>query len=168
MLGLLPGTDLHVGLVIGLIACISAWVLLERTTFGFACRVTGGNARAAQLQGLPVAQLMMIACALGGACAGLAGMIEVAAVHGRANASLAAGYGYGGILIAFLARHNPLAIVPMAILLGGISAAGGLVQRRLQLPDATVLVLQGMIFLSILTSETIYGRIRWFQPREPA
>jgi simple sugar transport system permease protein len=167
MLGTLPGSDLHVGLVIGLLACIAAWILLERTTFGFACRVTGGNARAAQLQGLPVARLMVIACALGGACAGLAGMIEVAAVHGRANASLAAGYGYGGILIAFLARHNPLAIVPMAILLGGISAAGGLVQRRLQLPDATVLVLQGMIFLSILTSETIYGRVRWFQPREP-
>jgi simple sugar transport system permease protein len=93
-------------------------------------------------------------------------MIEVAAVHGRANASLAAGYGYAGILIAFLARHNPLGIIPMAILLGGISAAGGLLQRRMGLPDATVVVLQGMIFLSILTSETIYGRLRWFQPRE--
>jgi simple sugar transport system permease protein len=93
-------------------------------------------------------------------------MVEVAAVHGRANASLAAGYGYAGILIAFLARHNPLAIVPMALLVGGISASGGLVQRRLGLPDATVLVLQGMIFLSILTSETIYGRMHWFQPRE--
>ena len=115
---------------------------------------------------VPVARLMLIACALGGACAGLAGMIEVAAVHGRANASLAAGYGYAGILIAFLARHNPLAIIPMAVLVGGITASGGLVQRRLGLPDATVLVLQGMIFLSILASETIYGRIAWFQPRE--
>src|SRR5262249_30774274 len=166
MLGHLPGTDLHPGLAIGLIACVVFWVLLSRTSFGFACRVTGGNVRAAQLQGLPVARLILIACALGGACAGLAGMVEVAAVHGRANASLAAGYGYAGILIAFLARHNPLAIVPMAMLVGGISASGGLVQRRLGLPDATVLVLQGMIFLSILTSETIYGRMRFFQPRE--
>jgi simple sugar transport system permease protein len=166
MLGHLPGTDLHPGLAIGIVACILFWVLIDRTSFGFACRVTGGNTRAAQLQGLPVARLMLIACALGGACAGLAGMVEVAAVHGRANGSLAAGYGYAGILIAFLARHNPLAIIPMALLVGGISAAGGLLQRRLDLPDATVVVLQGMIFLSILTSETIYGRIRWFQPRE--
>jgi simple sugar transport system permease protein len=166
MLGHLPGTDLHPGLAIGLIACVVFWILLSRTSFGFACRVTGGNVRAAQLQGLPVARLILIACALGGACAGLAGMVEVAAVHGRANASLAAGYGYAGILIAFLARHNPIAIVPMAVLVGGISASGGLVQRRLGLPDATVLVLQGMIFLSILTSETIYGRMRFFQPRE--
>ena len=111
------------------------------------CRVTGGNLRAAQLQGLPVARLIVSACALGGACAGLAGMIEVAAVHGNANASLVAGYGYAGILVAFLARHNPLAIIPMAMLLGGIGAAGGLLQRRLGLPDATVLVLQGMIFV---------------------
>jgi simple sugar transport system permease protein len=166
MLGHLPGTDLHPGLAIGAVACVVFWVLLTRTSFGFACRVTGGNVRAAQLQGLPVARLILIACALGGACAGLAGMVEVAAVHGRANASLAAGYGYAGILIAFLARHNPLAIVPMALLVGGISASGGLVQRRLGLPDATVLVLQGMIFLSILTSETIYGRMRFFQPHE--
>ncbi len=166
MLGHLPGTDIHPGLAIGIVACVVFWILIDWTSFGFACRVTGGNTRAAQLQGLPVARLMVIACALGGACAGLAGMIEVAAVHGRAHMSLAAGYGYTGILIAFLARHNPLAIVPMAVLVGGISASGGLLQRRLGLPDASVLVLQGMIFLSILTSETIYGRIAWFQPRE--
>jgi ABC-type uncharacterized transport system permease subunit len=165
MLGTIPGTDLHWGLVVGIIACIGFWVLIYRTSFGFAARVTGGNMRAAQLQGLPVAKYMVLACVLGGACAGLAGMIEVAAVHGSANASLAAGYGFAGILIAFLARQNPLAILPMAILLGGINAAGGLVQRRMGLPDATVLVLQGMIFVSILAGETLYGRFAWFQPR---
>ncbi len=121
--------------------------------------------RAAQLQGLPVARLMVLACALGGACAGLAGTIEVAAEIGRANASLNAGYGYTGILIAFLARFNPLAIMPMALLLGGLTAAGGLLQRHMDLPDATVQVLQGMIFVAILTSETLYGRIGWFQPQ---
>ena len=76
-----------------------------------------------------------------------------------------AGYGFAGILISFLARHNPLAIVPMAVLLGGIGAAGGLLQRRMGLPDATVAVLQGMIFVAILAGETLYGRFAWFQPR---
>ena len=165
MLQNLPGLDVHPGILVGVIACVLCWVLIARTSTGFAARVTGGNVRTAQLQGLPVAWLMVGACALGGGLAGLAGMIEVAAVHGRANASLIAGYGYSGILIAFLARHNPLAIVPMAVLLGGIGAAGGLLQRRMGLPDATVLVLQGMIFLCILASETMYGRLRWFQPR---
>ena len=168
MLGPVPGTDLHPGLPIGILACLAAWYLVYRTTTGFAARMTGGNLRAAQLQGLPVNRLMVGACALGGGCAGLAGMIEVAAVNGSANATLAAGYGYTGILIAFLARHNPLAIIPMAVLLGGIGAAGGLLQRRMDLPDATVVVLQGLIFISILASETLFGRIAWFQPRNPA
>ncbi|TIU62731.1 MAG: ABC transporter permease, partial [Mesorhizobium sp.] len=85
-------------------------------------------------------------------------------VQGSANGSLAAGYGYTGILVAFLARHNPLAIIPVAILLGGIDASGGLIQRRMDLPDATVLVLQGMLFIVILFSETFYGRFKLFNP----
>jgi simple sugar transport system permease protein len=93
-------------------------------------------------------------------------MVEVGAVHGTANASLIAGYGYAGILVAFIARQNPIAIIPVAILLGGIAASGGMLQRRLDLPDATVLVLQGMAFLLVLASETLYGRFRVFRPRE--
>lgn len=165
MLGSLPGTDLHPGLLVGVVVCVACWVLISRTSLGFAMRVTGGNLRAAQLQGLPVERLILLACLIGGGCAGLAGMIEVAAIQGRANASLIAGYGYAGILIAFLSRQNPIAIIPMAVLLGGIGAAGGLLQRRMDLPDATVAVLEGFIFVSILTSETLQGRFAWFQPR---
>jgi simple sugar transport system permease protein len=88
-----------------------------------------------------------------------AGMVEVAAGQGRTNANLAAGYGFTGILVAFLARQNPLAVIPVAILLGGISASGGLLQRRLGLPDASVQVLQGIIFVFVLASEALYGRI---------
>jgi simple sugar transport system permease protein len=164
MLGNFPGLDVHWGLGFGLIFCIAMYVLIRHTTYGFGLRIVGGNARAAKLAGLPVNRLVIAACFLGGAAAGLAGMVEVAAVHGNANASLIAGYGYTGILVAFIARQNPLAIVPVAILLGGISASGGMLQRRLDLPDATVLVLQGVAFLMILASETFYGRLKIFRP----
>ncbi len=164
MLGSIPGMDVHWGLVIGIVACILSWILIEVTSYGFAARIAGGNVRAAQIQGLPVGRLIAGFTAIAGSFAGLAGMIEVAAVQGSANASLAAGYGYTGILVAFLARHNPLAIIPVAILLGGIDASGGLIQRRMGLPDATVLVLQGMLFLVILFCETFYGRFKIFNP----
>jgi simple sugar transport system permease protein len=162
----IPGTNVHWGLIVGIVACVLSWVLIERTTWGFGARIAGGNYRAAQVQGLPVGWLIAGFTALGGACAGLAGMIEVAAVQGSANASLAAGYGYTGILIAFLARHNPLAIIPVAILLAGLEASSGLVQRRMGLPDATGLVLQGLVFLTILMSEALYGRFRIFTPEK--
>jgi simple sugar transport system permease protein len=117
--GTIPGWNVQWGLAVAVVACLLAWVLIERTTLGFSARIAGGNVRAAQVQGLPVGRLVIGFTALGGACAGLAGYFEVSAVHGSANASLAAGYGYTGILIAFLARHNPAAIIPVAILLAG-------------------------------------------------
>lgn len=160
--GVMPEIGVHWGLLFGVLACVLSWVLIERTTWGFAARIVGGNLRAAQVQGLPVGRLVVSFTALGGAFAGLAGMFEVAAVHGAANASLAAGYGYTAILIAFLARHSPLAIIPAAIMLAGFESSSGLIQRRMGLPDATVLVLQGFVFISILVSETFYGRLRIF------
>ncbi len=163
MIGLIPGMEVHWGLAFGLVACTAMFVLMRYTVFGFAARMVGGNVRAARIVGLPVRRLIVTTCFIGGGAAGLAGMLEVAAVHGRVSSSLVVGYGYTGILIAFIARQNPLAIVPIALLLGGINASGGLLQRRHDLPDASVLVMQGIIFLMILVSEPLYGRLRWLQ-----
>jgi len=163
-IGGIAGSDVHWGLVLGVGACLVAGLWLAYTTSGFAVRVVGGNPRTAQLVGLPASRLIVGACAIGGACAGLAGAVEVAAVHTNANASLIAGYGYSGILVAFIARQSPFAIVPVAILFGGFGAAGSLLQRRLGLPDASVLVLQGIAFVLILASEALRGRA-WFAAR---
>ena len=153
LIGGIAGSDVHWGFVIGVVACVGLGLWLRLTASGFSIRVVGGNPRTAQLVGLPATRLILAACGVGGACAGVAGAVEVAAVHTNANASLIAGYGYAGILVSFIARHNPVAIVPVAILFGGFGAAGSLLQRRLGLPDASVLVLQGIAFVLILASE---------------
>jgi len=155
LMGPMGTSDVHWGLVIGVVVCLAAGWWLRLTPSGFSVRVVGANPRAAQLVGLPATRLVLLSCALGGAAAGLAGAIEVAAVHTSANAALIAGYGYAGILVSFMARHNPWAIVPVAILFGGFGAAGSLLQRRLGLPDASVLLLQGMAFVLILASEAL-------------
>ena len=159
-IGTIAGSDVHWGLVFGLVACALAALWLSLTTHGFATRVVGGNPRAARLVGLPATALIVTACALGGGAAGLAGGIEVAAVHTSANASLIVGLGYTGILVSFVARHEPLAIPPVAILFGGFLAAGSLLQRRMGLPDASVQVLMGFCFVLILASEALRGRLK--------
>jgi simple sugar transport system permease protein len=163
--------DVHWGLVWGVAACVAAAVWLAFTTHGFATRVVGGNVRAARLVGLPATRLVVTACALGGAAAGLAGGIEVAAVHTAANASLIAGLGYAGILVSFVARHQPLAIVPVALMFGGFGAAGSLLQRRMGLPDASVQVLLGFAFVILLAGEALRGRLltmpSWAPRRAP-
>ena len=68
-------------------------------------------------------------------------------------------------LVAFIARGNPLAVIPVSLLLGGIGASGGLLQRVFDLPDATVNVLQGLLFICILFSETFAGRVPSFLKR---
>jgi ABC-type uncharacterized transport system permease subunit len=171
----IAGSDVHWGLVLGVVACLASALWLRWTPSGFSVRVVGGNLRAAQLVGLPATRLILLACALGGAAAGLAGAVEVAAVHTNANASLIAGYGYAGILVAFIARQQPLAVIPVAILFGGFGAAGSLLQRRLGLPDASVLVLQGIAFVLVLASEALRdvdwktwaGRLTRFGPSDP-
>jgi simple sugar transport system permease protein len=151
--------DVHWGLVFGVVCCLAAAFWLSVTTHGFATRVVGGNLRTARLVGLPANRLIVVACALGGAAAGLAGGIEVAAVHTSANASLIVGLGYTGILVSFVARHHPLAVIPVAVLFGGFLAAGSLLQRRMGLPDASVQVLMGFCFVFILASEAWRGKL---------
>lgn len=159
MIGTIPGTAVHWGLAFGVVACLVAWVLMCQTTFGFAVDIVGGNVRAARMAGLPIGTLVLATTLLGGAAAGLAGAVEIVAVHGFASASLVVGYGYAGILVAFLARQNPLAVVPFAVLLGGITASGGLLQRRFGLPDAATLVLEGLLFLAVLAAGSLAGRL---------
>jgi general nucleoside transport system permease protein len=157
-LGRIAGSRIHSGLIFGAIACLLAWFLLERTVWGMKTKIVGGNPRTALLVGLPLGQIILTAGFLGGACAGVAGMVEVAAIHGRASQSISAGYGYVGILVAFLARHSPLRILIVSVALGAVLASGGILQRDHDLPDATISVLEGIVFLAILASETLYGR----------
>jgi simple sugar transport system permease protein len=92
-------------------------------------------------------------------------MVEIAAVQRRLNESIVSNYGYAGILVSFVSRHNPLAMIVVSILLGGILASGGILQRSHNLPDATVLVFQGIVFLCVLFSDSLYGRFAIFQDR---
>lgn len=153
--------EVHWGLVVGVVFCVATWLLMEHGTFGFAARVVGGNVKAARLQGLPITRLVLVTCLLAGSAAGVAGVIEMAVAEGKANASLNAGLGFAGILVAFVARQNPLAVIPVALLFGGITSSGGLIQRRHELPDATVDVFTGILFILVLASEAFAGRLPW-------
>ncbi len=165
MIGDIGGSAIHWGLVYGLVACLAAWFFVYFTKYGFAARIAGGNARAARVVGLPVEKMVLGFCFAAGGAAGLAGMVEVAAVQGAASADLATGVGYTGILAAFLARMNPFALIFVAILLGGLDAAGGFLQQRLGLPDATIQVLRGILFVMLLSAEALQGRLTQFLPK---
>jgi simple sugar transport system permease protein len=159
MVSNIPGWSVHWGLAIGFVTCVMLHLMLRHTTLGFSMDILGGNRRAAQMAGLPIGRLMLLACFLGGAAAGIAGAVEIVAVHGAASESLVVGLGYAGILVSFLARQNAMAVILVALLLGGISASGGLLQRRFDMPHAATTVLQGLIFICVLASSALAGRL---------
>lgn len=160
-IGKIPGFETHWGLLIGIAVCLMAGLFTSKTTLGFAARIVGGNIRAAQTLGIPVGAHIIWACAACGALAGLAGGLEVLAVHGHANAAIyGANFGFTGVLVAFLARYNPFMVIPAAVLIGALSAASGLVQRSFEAPGAFMLVVQGMVFVAILAAETLRRPIR--------
>ena len=151
--------SVHWGLIAAPVFCLIVYYLLFVTRWGFAARVAGGSERAARLVGINQTRLVLAACFLGGAAAGLAGAFEVAAIHGNANLALYAGYGFAGILVAFAAHQNPLLVIPISLMLAGIEASGGLVQRRHELPDAAVDMFQGLLFIVILCADLPVRRI---------
>ncbi len=154
---LLPGTRVHLGLVLALLAAAATAFVLARARWGLEIRIIGDNPRAARYAGIDVARNIMLVMGIAGALAGLAGAGEVSAVAGRLERGLSPGYGYTAIIVAWLARLNPLATVLVAVLVGALFLGGDALQISLGLPIAVVYMLQGLIFFFVLGGERLAG-----------
>lgn len=149
-LPLLGTTAVHAGIVIALVAAAVVWLVLRGTAFGFRLGVTGGNPEAARRARLPVTRLLLAAMLLGGALAGLAGVVQLAGVEFKLRPGVTANFGYIAFLAAWLARHRPLPAAGGAFLLAAIVVGGDSLQLDGGLPAATVNVLMGLVLLAVL------------------
>lgn len=144
---------LHVGFLVAVVLAVLLWWMLRSTTFGFRLRTIGDSPRAARYAGIGVPAATLVVLSISGALAGVAGAIEVSGVTNRLDPkSLAIELGYTGIVIASVARLNPLAVVPVAALLAAIATAGGSMQS-IGVQVEVVVLLQGLIFLSVTAGE---------------
>lgn len=158
---LVPGTRIHLGLALALLAVGIVMFVLYRTRWGLEIRIIGDNPQAARYAGISVERNILLVMLTAGALAGLAGAGEVSGIADRLQRGLSPGYGYTGIIVAWLARLNPIATLLVAVLLGAMFLGGDALQISLRLPVAVVYMLQGLIFFFILGSETLPGyRIR--------
>jgi simple sugar transport system permease protein len=151
---LVPGTRLHAGIAIALVAAAALWYGLRHTAAGFRVRAAGANPDAAQSAGrIDVARTTAGAFLVSGALAGLAGAGEVAGVTYALYENLSPGYGYTAIAVALLARLDPRWVVPSGILFGALEAGAGAMQRDAGVPAATVDVAEAMLILMVLAAE---------------
>ena len=149
----LAGTSrLHLGVLVALIAAPIVWFVMTRTTLGFAIRAVGENARAAAYGGIRTGWTILATAMVSGGLAGLAGVGEAGGVHFQVTADLSPGYGYTGIVIAMLARLNPLGVVPAALFFAVIMTGAEGMSRATNVPVFLADVIQGVALLSMLTA----------------
>lgn len=149
----MPDSRIHLGFLIAVGIGIVLWIVLSKTRPGFRASVIGQNVEVAKYAHYPVNRYLLVAMLISGAVAALAGFSQVSAIEGRLRSGLSPGYGYTGFLVCWLARQNPLAIIVISILLGGFISGADSLQLSEKLPFATVNILQGAIFLFLLSFE---------------
>ncbi|MBI3243551.1 MAG: ABC transporter permease [Chloroflexi bacterium] len=144
------GLTTHAGLIIAIIAAFIIWYILYRSRWGYEIRLIGDNPRAAQYAGIDIVKNTVLVMMTSGALAGLAGMSEIAGVVHRLQTSISPGYGFTGIIIAWLAKLNPLVVIVVAILFGGLILAG----REIQ-PAGVPRLIQGIILFMLIASDVL-------------
>jgi simple sugar transport system permease protein len=152
----LGASGLHVGVLFPLVAAAVLLFLLRGSKWGFELRMIGASPDAARVVGMSTAKKVVVVMLVAGGLAGLAGMVEVSMTFGRLEQGLSPGYGYMAIVIAALAGGNVLGTLLVSVLFGGF-VVGGFALQTLGVPQAFVLMLQGIILFCALAGARLAG-----------
>jgi simple sugar transport system permease protein len=149
-LPIILGKTGHVGILLALVAVVVVWWLLYRTTLGFEIRTAGVNPDAARYAGMRPKRLVILAMTFSAGLGGMAGANELLGVTHLTQTSFATTVGFDAIAVALLARSNPFAIIPAAILFGAMRAGAGQMQIEARTPRELVDVLQAVILITLV------------------
>ena len=142
------GITLHLGVLFGLLAAVLVWWVLQRSRWGYEIRLIGDNPQAARYAGINIARNIILVMMFSGALAGLAGMSEISGVVHRLQERISPGYGFTGIIVAWLAKLNPFGVVLVSILFGALIVAGREVQ-----PSGIAQMIQGFVLFAVISSD---------------
>ncbi|WP_309493194.1 ABC transporter permease [Candidatus Hecatella orcuttiae] len=155
LMEIVPGSRLHAGFLIAMVCAPLVYILLQKTVLGYRIMAVGNNPEAARAGGIDIAKTILIAAAISGGLAGLAGMGEVSGLHYRLRTDISPGYGYTAILVALLARLHPFLVVVTSFFFAVLFKGGDALKRVTGVPTALIPVIQSIVFISILASEVI-------------
>jgi general nucleoside transport system permease protein len=159
---IVPGSRLHLGFLLALLAVPLVWFLIERTTLGFQLRAVGFNAGAARAAGISVARTTVLAMGISGALAATAGIVQMLGIQHDMTPAVASGYGFDAIAVALLARSNPWAILPAALLFGALHNGAGFMQLQTtpQVSADLISIVQASVIAFVAAPEIIRWLLR--------
>lgn len=157
---IVEGLRLHWGFLIGLIAALAIWLIQTRTTLGYEIRAVGLNPEAARFAGIPVNTVIVKTALLSGGLAALAGFSEVSGLKGALTLDLSPGFGYTGIIVAMLARLNPLGVVISAVFVAGVFVGADSMSRAAEVPSYIAdILLASALLLMVLALMLVRFRV---------
>ena len=154
---ILPGTRIHGGVVLGVVTCVAIWLLLYRTSFGTALRITGDNGLFAKYSGLKVTGIMVAAQGIAGFIAGIGGGAELLGMYTRFKWTSTPGYGWTGIVVALLARKNPLMVPLAACFIAYMNVGADIMARSSDVGREMVSIIQGVMMILIAADALLQG-----------
>ncbi|MBN2323382.1 MAG: ABC transporter permease [Spirochaetes bacterium] len=154
---IIPGLRLHWGFILAIGAVFVIYFLLFKTKTGFEIRTVGLNQDAARYAGMNISKNFVFAMAISGGLAGLAGAGEVLGLNYNLPAAFVSGFGFDAIAIALLAKSNPLAIFPSAMLWAALRNGAGLMQVRAQISIDLINIIQAFVIMFIAAPKIV----RW-------
>ena len=166
---LLPETRLNIALLLALAVVALGWLFMRKSLAGFQMRVAGLAPAAANYAGISAHRTVWFGMLIGGACAGLAGVSEVAGPIGQLLPSVSPGYGFAAIIVAFVGRLHPVGIVFASLLMSLLYLGGESAQINLALPSAVTGLFQGTLLFFLLAADVFINfRLRVTRPRARA
>ena len=146
---------LHIGFLIAVGLAILIYWILKRTPYGYGLRAMGANPVATQFQGVNVSRMIIVTMCISGGLAGLAGVGEVFGVHHNLATDISPGYGYTGIIVGMVAELNPLIVILVAILFGGLINGSVLLVTTAGVNTSIIFIIQAMVMLAVLVSRAL-------------
>lgn len=152
---IIPGTRGQAAILVAGAAAVLVWLLLGRMRLGYELIATGKNPVAARYGGINVGARYVLAAFIAGGLGAMAGLVEVLGTQHRLLDGLSGGVGFIGIVVALLARLNPLAVIPVAVLYASLTVGGDALQRRIGAPTSIIFILQSLIVLFLMAGELL-------------
>jgi ABC-type uncharacterized transport system permease subunit len=147
------GFGVNSGLIVSIVAIVAAGWLVHFSRLGFYMRIVNANRSMARVVGIPIQTVTLWTVAISGACAGIAGFVNVASQEGRLTQSFASGYVFSGVLIAFLSRNDPIVVAVVGFLIAVLFIIGQTLQVLYQIPFTMVQMIEAIIVMSVASSE---------------
>lgn len=156
------GMTAHVGILFGFIAAVIVYLIIYRSKWGYKITLIGDNPRAARYAGVDITRNTILVFMISGALAGLAGMTEVSGVVHRLQERISTSYGFSGVIVAWLAKLNPFAVIVVSVLFGALLVAS----REIQ-PSGISFLIQGITLFLVISSDVLLKyEIKWVRPTQ--